>query len=59
MRLERKVNIGGFQSMAFATSEHITIQECARDLVAQMLPMSTIYPTIRVALDEIKKAYQV
>ena len=59
MRLERKVNIGGFQSMAFASSEHSSVQECARDLVAQMLPMGAVYPTIKVATDEIKKAYGV
>jgi len=59
MRLERKVNIGGFQSMAFASSDHATVSECARDLVAQMLPMSVVYPTIAVAADEIRKAYGV
>jgi len=59
MRLERKVNIGGFQSMAFASSDHNTVQECARDLVAQMQPMASVYPTIGSALSEIKKAYAV
>ncbi len=59
MRLERKVNIGGFQSMAFASDDRHTIQECARDLVAQMAPMSTVYPTIAQAMNEIKTAYQV
>lgn len=59
MRLERKVNLGGFQSMAFASSEHATLQECARDLVAQMQPMASIYPTVKVALDETRKAYGV
>lgn len=59
MRLERKVNIGGFQSMAFASSEHITVTECARDLLEQMIPMAAVYPTIKAALDEIRKAYQV
>lgn len=59
MRIERKINIGGYQSMAFASSEHETIQDCARDLIAQMIPMATVYPTIKVAADEIRKAYQV
>jgi len=59
MRLERKVNIGGFQSMAFASDDRHTIQECARDLIAQMQPMSAVYPTIAVAMKEIKTAYQV
>lgn len=59
MRLERKVNIGGYQSMAFASDDRKTIQECALDLLAQMQPMSVYYPTIKQAADEIRKAYQV
>jgi hypothetical protein len=59
MRLERKVNLGGYQSMHFATSEHATPQECARDLIAQMNPMSTMYPTVRGVIAELQKAYNV
>ncbi len=59
MRLERKVNIGGFQSMAFASDDRHTVQECARDLITQMLPMAAFYPTIAEAMKEIKTAYQV
>ncbi len=57
MRLERKVNLGGFQSMAFASSEHNTMQECAQDLVNQMKPLATIYPTVKQAMDEMMTAY--
>ncbi len=59
MRLERKVNLGGFQSMAFQSSEHSSVQECARDLIQQMNPMSTVYPTVRGAIAELQKAYNV
>ncbi len=45
--------------MAFASSEHSSVQECARDLVTQMTPMGTVYPTITQAVREIKTAYQV
>lgn len=59
MILHRRVNLGGYQSMEFVSSEHPTVQECARDLVTQMLPLNTIYPTVRAAADEIRKAYNV
>jgi hypothetical protein len=59
MRLERKVNLGGYQSMNFASSEHVTVQECARDLIAQMQPMSVMYPTVRGVIAEMQKAYNV
>lgn len=59
MKLERKVNLGGYQSMAFTSSEHPTPQECARDLIAQMQPMSTMYPTVRGVMAELQKAYNV
>lgn len=59
MKLERKVNLGGFQSMAFSSSEHGSVQECARDLIAQMNPMATIYPTVRGVVAELQKAYNV
>jgi hypothetical protein len=59
MKLERKVNLGGYQSMAFTSSDHNTIQECARDLIAQMNPMSTMYPTVRGVVAELQKAYNV
>lgn len=59
MMLERKVNLGGYQSMAFQSSEHGTIQECVRDLIAQMQPMATVYPTVRGAVAELQKAYNV
>jgi hypothetical protein len=59
MRLERKVNLGGYQSMNFASSEHITAPECARDLIGQMRPMSEMYPTVRGVIAELEKAYKV
>jgi hypothetical protein len=59
MRLERKVNLGGYQSMSFASSEHTTAQECARDLIAQMQPMSQMYPTVRGVIAELQRAYNV
>lgn len=59
MILHRRVNLGGYQSMEFVSSEHATVQECARDLIAQMNPMSTMYPTVRGAVAEIQKAYNV
>lgn len=45
--------------MAFTSSDHNTIQECARDLIAQMNPMSTMYPTVRGVVAELQKAYNV
>jgi len=45
--------------MAFTSSEHVTVQECARDLIQQMNPMSTIYPTIRGVIAELQKGYNV
>jgi hypothetical protein len=59
MRLERKVNLGGYQSMNFASSEHPTVQECARDLITQMQPMSGSYPTVRGVIAELQKFYNV
>lgn len=59
MKLGVTVNLGGFQSMKFESSEHITNQECARDLIAQMQPMSQMYPTIRGKIEELRKAYNV
>jgi len=59
MKLERKVNLGGYQSMAFQSSEHDTVQECARDLITQMNPMTTMYPTVRGVVAELQRAYNV
>ncbi len=59
MNLGRKINLGGYQSMEFHSSDHSTVQECARDLIAQMQPMSTVYPTVRGVIEELKKAYNV
>lgn len=59
MKFERKVNLGGFQSMAFSSSEHGSVQECARDLIQQMTPMTTMYPTVRGVVEELRKAYNV
>jgi hypothetical protein len=59
MQIERKVNLGGFQTMAFRSSEQSTVQACARDLIAQMQPMATAYPALAQVIKEIKDAYQV
>ncbi len=59
MKLERKVNLGGYQSMAFTSSEYPTVQECARELIAQMQPMAVLYPTVRGVVSEIQRAYNV
>lgn len=59
MKLERKVNLGGYQSMAFTSNEHNTAQECAKDLINQMIPMAAMYPTVRGVVAELQKAYSV
>lgn len=59
MQMMRKVNLGGFQTMDFTSSEHTTPQECARDLVMQMQPLAQAYPAIKATVDEIKKAYMI
>lgn len=59
MILHRRVNLGGYQSMEFVSSEHAAVQDCARDLVAQMMPLATAYPALKGAAEEIKKAYNV
>lgn len=59
MRLERKVNLGGFQTMSFASSEHPTIRECVLDLLAQMQPLQSTYPPVKQVMEELKRAYAV
>ena len=59
MKLTRKVNLGGFQTMDFESSERTTPQECARDLVAQMMPLAASSAPIKATVEEIKKAYNV
>jgi hypothetical protein len=59
MMLHRRVNLGGYQSMEFVSSEHTTVQECARDLITQMNPMSGSYPTVRGVISELQKFYNV
>lgn len=57
MKLEKKVNLGGFNSMGFQSSEHNTPQECARDLVTQMQAMVKAYPILQQHIDQMKAAY--
>ncbi len=59
MKLERKVNLGGFNSMGFQSSDRATPQECARDLIAQMQAMVKAYPILQRYIDETKAAYGV
>lgn len=59
MKLAATVNVGAYQSMKFESSDHNTNQECAKDLIGQMQPMAQFYPTLKVKIDEIRKAYQV
>ena len=59
MRLERKLNLGGYQSMTFVSNDHMTVQECARDLIGQMQPLTNSYPVIKGAIEELRKAYNV
>lgn len=59
MKLGRTVNLGGFQSIKFESSEHANLQECARDLLAQMTPMAGIHTILNGVIAEIRKAYNV
>lgn len=59
MKLARTVNLGGYQSQKFESSEHPTVKECAQDLIEQMQPMSGAYPTVRGVMAEIQKMYGV
>lgn len=59
MKLAITANVGAYQSMKFESSEHPDIQACGRDLLAQMAPLVQFYPTLKVKIDEIKKAYGV
>lgn len=59
MKLVRKVNLGGFENMDFESSERSTPQECARDLVAAMMPLSASSAPIRATIDTLKKAYNI
>ena len=59
MKLEKKVNLGGYNSMGFQSSEHPTPQECARDLIQQMEAMSSVYPILKTHIMQLKGAYNV
>lgn len=59
MKLARKVNLGGFQTMDFESGEKSTAQECARDLIAMMQPLAASSVPIAATVAEIKKAYSV
>ena len=59
MKIAITANVGAYQSMKFESSEHPTIQECARDLIGQMQPLTQYYPTLKTKIDELKKAYNV
>lgn len=59
MKLGVTVNLGGYQSMKYESSEHPNNQDCVRDLIVQMQPMAAAYPTVRAKIDEMKKMYNV
>lgn len=59
MRQTIKVNLGGFQTHDFESSERSTPQEIARDLVSQMQPLAASSVPIRAKMEELKKAYNV
>lgn len=59
MKLARTVNLGGYQSQKFESSEHETIKECVKDLLDQMTPISSMYPTVTGVISELKRAYNV
>ncbi len=58
MRLARRVNLGGFQSMEFASNERTAISEAAQDLVDQMVPLVQAYPILKQVIAEIRTAYR-
>ena len=59
MKVAITANVGAYQSMKFESSEHPNVQDCGRDLIAQMQPLTQFYPTLKTKIDEIKKAYGV
>lgn len=59
MKLEKKINLGGFNSMGFQSSDRSTPQECARDLVTQMTAMVKAYPILQQHITELKAAYAI
>lgn len=59
MKLARTVNLGGYQSQKFESSEHDTLSDCVKDLIAQMQPIAPMYPTVNGVINELKRAYNV
>lgn len=59
MKLGVTANVGAYQSMKYESSEHATVQECARDLIAQMQPLTQFYPVLKSKIEELKKGYNV
>lgn len=59
MKIGMTVGVGGMQFHRFDSSEHDTVQECAKDLIAQMQPLSLAYPSLVQRIAEIKTAYGV
>jgi hypothetical protein len=59
MKIGMTVNVGGYNSMKFESSEQATKQDCARDLIAQMEPIAKAYPVLVGKIQEIRSAYQV
>jgi len=57
MKLGVTVNLGGFQSMKFESSERETIRDCAADLVNQMAPLVSSYGSIKAKVEELRRAY--
>jgi len=58
MKLTRRVNLGGYQSMEFASNERTAISEAAQDLVDQMTPLVPAYPVLKQMIAEIRMAYK-
>lgn len=57
MKLGMTVNVGGFNSMKFESSEHPALRECARDLIDQMQPLIKDYPILLQKIGQLKVAY--
>lgn len=59
MKIARTVNLGGYQSQKFESSEHDKMNDCVKDLLDQMAPLAAMYPTVGGVMSELKRAYNI
>lgn len=59
MKLGETVHIGGYSGLRFDSNDRATVQECARDLIAQMEPLAMAYPVLKFKIEELRRAYGV